>query len=135
MNLSNDKRSPEGGIAGAGTFGGCNKTASAQFTVGDIGFGSAWTAEDTMAASIIRLECENDELRAEVALLREEQPILAQFKVLAESLVKTQVEMKQERGQWRECAERLAQWVRSRASFELEALQALNEFERLKEGK
>jgi len=32
--------------------------------------------EDAMAASIVRLECENDELRAEVALLREEQRIL-----------------------------------------------------------
>jgi hypothetical protein len=31
--------------------------------------------EDAMAASIVRLECENEELRAEVALLREEQAI------------------------------------------------------------
>ncbi len=32
--------------------------------------------EDAMAASIVRLECENDELRAEVAMLREERAIL-----------------------------------------------------------
>jgi hypothetical protein len=62
--------------AGAGTFGGCNQTALAHFTVGEIGFGPSWSAEDSMAASIIRLEQENQELRAEVALLREEQSIL-----------------------------------------------------------
>ncbi len=62
--------------AGAGTFGGCIQTAPAQFTVGSVGFGPAWSAEDSMAASIIRLEQENSELRAEVALLREEQNIL-----------------------------------------------------------
>jgi hypothetical protein len=44
--------------------------------VGEIGFGPSWSAEDSMAASIIRLEQENQELRAEVALLREEQSIL-----------------------------------------------------------
>jgi hypothetical protein len=62
--------------AGAGTFGGCTQTALAKFTVGEIGFGPCWSAEDSMAASIIRLEQENQELRAEVALLREEQNIL-----------------------------------------------------------
>lgn len=61
--------------AGAVSFGG-TQAALAQFTVGQIGFGPAWTAEDSMAASIIRLEQENQELRAEVALLREEQNIL-----------------------------------------------------------
>jgi hypothetical protein len=62
--------------AGAGTFGGCNQTALAQFQVGAVGFGTNWSAEDSMAASIIRLECEKSELEAEVALLREEQRIL-----------------------------------------------------------
>jgi len=62
--------------AGAGTFGGCNQTALAHFTVGEIGFGPCWSSEDSMAASIIRLECEKSELEAEVALLREEQRIL-----------------------------------------------------------
>ena len=63
--------------AGAGTFGGCIQTASAQFEVGSIGFGPHWNnAEDAMAASIIRLECQKDELNAEVALLREQAPIM-----------------------------------------------------------
>jgi len=62
--------------AGAVDLGGSAQAALAQFTVGQIGFGPAWTAEDSMAASIIRLEQENQELRAEVALLREEQIIL-----------------------------------------------------------
>ena len=73
----------EGGIhqnAGAVSFGGTQQTALAQFTVGDIGFGPSWGADDSMAASIIRLEQENQELRAEVALLREEQKILARAK-------------------------------------------------------
>jgi hypothetical protein len=42
--------------------------------------------------------------------------------------------LERERNQWRECAEMLAGWIRSRASFDLVALEALNEFERLKEG-
>jgi hypothetical protein len=62
--------------AGAVAFGGSQKAASAQFTVGEIGFGPTWSAEDSMAASIIRLQCEKSELEAEVALLREEQRIL-----------------------------------------------------------
>jgi hypothetical protein len=61
--------------AGAVDFGG-PQAAPAQFTVGEIGFGPAWSAEDSMAAAIIRLEQENQELRAEVALLQEEQSIL-----------------------------------------------------------
>jgi hypothetical protein len=59
-----------------GTLGGAANAGPAPLTVGAVGFGPNWTTEDSMAASIIRLECENDELRAEVALLREEQAIL-----------------------------------------------------------
>jgi hypothetical protein len=70
----------EGGIhqkAGAGQLGGCNIPASAQFTVGAVGFGPHWSnAEDAMAASIIRLECQKDEMNAEVALLREQARIM-----------------------------------------------------------
>lgn len=51
-------------------------------TLGSVSFGPAHSlrvdVEDSMAASIIRLEQENEELRAEVALLREEQKILAE---------------------------------------------------------
>jgi len=70
----------EGGIhqkAGAVNLGGFAQAASAQFTVGEIGFGPHWNnAEDAMAASIIRLECQKDELNAEVALLREQARIM-----------------------------------------------------------
>jgi uncharacterized coiled-coil DUF342 family protein len=46
-------------------------------TVGAVGFGPAWTMEDSMAASIVRLECEADELRAEVAMLKQGMAIVA----------------------------------------------------------
>lgn len=88
MNLSDDNRRSEGGIAEAVAFGGHNNAASAQFTVGSVGFGpsfdddevqlthAGWRAvTDGMAASIVRLECEADELRARVAVLEEEQKI------------------------------------------------------------
>ncbi len=35
--------------------------------------------------------------------------------------------------QWRSCAERLADWIRGRASFDESAVDALAEFERMKE--
>jgi hypothetical protein len=41
---------------------------------------ASYSTEDSMAASIVRLECEADELRAEVAMLREERNILARAK-------------------------------------------------------
>ena len=62
--------------AEAVAFGGHNNAASENFTVGEIGFGPSWSTEDSMAASIIRLEQENSELKAEVALLLEERNIL-----------------------------------------------------------
>jgi hypothetical protein len=79
--------------AGAVDLGGSAQAALAQFTVGEIGFGPSWSdglyeearkagictacgMADSMAASIIRLEQENQELRAEVALLLEERNIL-----------------------------------------------------------
>jgi hypothetical protein len=46
-------------------------------TVGAVGFGPAWTMEDSMAASIVRLECEKSELEAEVAMLKEAMLLLA----------------------------------------------------------
>ena len=77
MNL----QTPMGSVSNAGAvaFGG-PQAAPAHFQVGAVGFGPSWTVEDSMAASIIRLEQENQELRAEVALLREEQKILARAK-------------------------------------------------------
>ena len=74
--------------AGAVSFGG-TQAALAHFQVGAVGFGPSWDDDevqltragwkritDGMAASIVRLECENQELRAEVALLLEERNIL-----------------------------------------------------------
>jgi hypothetical protein len=80
MNLSNGQATfPQGGDSGAGgTLGGAANAGPAHpLTVGAVGFGAGWSTEDSMAASIIRLECENDELRARVAVLEEEQRILA----------------------------------------------------------
>ena len=67
-----------------------------------------YSAEDSMAASIVRLECEADELRAEVAMLKEQARILAeerdearvQFRsveALGMALVKTIDELKTEK--------------------------------------
>ena len=53
-----------------------NSPARTPVTVGAVGFGPSWTVEDSMAASIIRLEQDNQELRAEVALLTEQARIL-----------------------------------------------------------
>jgi uncharacterized coiled-coil DUF342 family protein len=39
---------------------------------------ASYSSEDSMAASILRLECEADELRAEVAMLKEQARILAE---------------------------------------------------------
>ncbi len=61
-----------------------NNNLVGEMLVGRVGFGESfqacpanYSAEDAMAASIVRLECENEELRAEVALLREQARILA----------------------------------------------------------
>jgi cell division protein FtsB len=89
-------------------FGGHNNAASAQFAVGEVGFGPNWNAEDSMAASIVRLECEADELRAEVAMLQEQTRIITEERdeariqyrsteALGMALVKTIGEMKAER--------------------------------------
>ncbi len=80
----------EGRPAGAVDLGGSVQAALAGYPVGAIHFGPAWEDDsvqlthkgwsqitDGMAKSIVRLECENDELRAEVAILREQARILA----------------------------------------------------------
>ena len=60
-----------------------SKTLVREMLVGRAGFGESfqacpanYSAEDAMAASIVRLECEADELRAEVALLQQQARIL-----------------------------------------------------------
>jgi hypothetical protein len=63
--------------AGAVELGGSAQAAPAHpLVVGELGFGPSWTMEDSMAASIVRLECEKEELIARVAVLEEEQKIL-----------------------------------------------------------
>jgi len=76
--------------------------------VGRVGFGesfqacsASYSAEDSMAASIVRLECEADELRASVALLEAERDLLrVQFraaKALGMALVKSIGQLKEEK--------------------------------------
>jgi hypothetical protein len=78
MNLSDDKQSPLGRNAGAVPVWGPAHAAPAHFEVGAVGFGPAWTMEDSMAASIVRLEQENEELRATAAMLQAQARILAE---------------------------------------------------------
>lgn len=63
--------------AGEGVRGEHIQTSPAQFAVGAVGFAPHWSAEDSMAASIVRLAQENQELRAKVALLQERARIMA----------------------------------------------------------
>ena len=82
----------ETGNAGAVAFGGPH-AAPAQFQVGAVGFGPAWSdglyeemrearvctacgMADSMAASIVRLERDNEELRAANAVAEQERAIL-----------------------------------------------------------
>ena len=78
MNLSEDKRRFQGGDSGGGgSLGTAAHAAPAHpMTVGAVGFGPAWTMEDSMAASIVRLEQEAEELRATVATWEVERGIL-----------------------------------------------------------
>jgi len=94
MNLSDDKRRFQRGDSGAGGSLGTAAHAGPahpHYEVGAVGFGPAWDDEedavqltwhgwkrvsDSMAASIVRLECENEELRATVATWEVERGIL-----------------------------------------------------------
>ncbi len=79
MNLSNGHTAFHGGgTSGAGDSLGAvaNAGPAHPLMVGAVGFGPAWTMEDSMAASIVRLECENEELRAQVAMNEVERGIL-----------------------------------------------------------
>ena len=109
--------------AGAVDLGGSNKAASVGYPVGAIHFGPDWEDDsvqlthkgwsqitDGMAKSIVRLECEAEELRAEVAMQREQARILADERdealvhyrsteALAMALVKTIDELKTEKAE------------------------------------
>ncbi len=124
MNLSNDKRCFQGETSRGGDgIGAVANAAPANFQVGAVGFGPCWQDDepslrelyDTACASIVRAECEADELRAEVALLKQGMVMLAQerdearvqvrsLNAFAESLVKTVNELKVERVELREKA-------------------------------
>ena len=110
MNLSQDNRSPDGGNSGggAGNWGQHQAAPAHPMTVGAVGFGPGWTMEDSMAASIVRLEQEREEANARIAMLEEQARILVaerdearlQYRsteALAMALVKTINEMKEER--------------------------------------
>jgi hypothetical protein len=119
MNLSQGQAAfPRvGNSGGGGTLGGSLQAAPAHpLTVGEIGFGPTWQDDepslrelyDTACASIVRAECEADELRAEVAMLKQAMLLLAEerdearvevrsLNAFAESLVKTIGELKAER--------------------------------------
>jgi hypothetical protein len=75
------------GRAGAVELGGSVKAAPVNptYQVGEIGFGPIWNDEpsvrelyDQACASIVRAECEADELRAEVAMLKQGMLLLAE---------------------------------------------------------
>ena len=90
-------------------------SAHPAYTVGEIGFGPQWEDEPTLrelydkaCQSIVRLECEADELRAEVAMLKQGMTLLAEerdeerlrvrsLNAFASSMVKTIGELKAER--------------------------------------
>jgi hypothetical protein len=136
MNLCNAQAAScreDNNSGGGGTLRGAFDAAPANsLTVGAVGFGPAWSDEpslrelyDTACASIVRAECEADELRAEVAMLKQGMVMLAEerdeerlrvrsLNAFASSLVKTIGELKAERVQyrlklsdWRDCAKRL----------------------------
>lgn len=79
--MNNLPLKPVGGVGGeaGGVCVGAQGAPSATFSIGSVGFGPHWSAEDSMAASIIRLEQENQELRAEVALAEAERIELAKM--------------------------------------------------------
>ena len=106
-----------------------SKTLVGEMLVGRVDFGessqarsASYSAEDAMARSIVRLECEAEELRAEVALLRGQARILAeerdearvQFRsveALGMALAKTINQMKEERADLRATIESLRDYA------------------------
>ena len=88
-----------------------SKTLVREMLVGRVGFGESFQAcsasyshtEDAMARSIVRLECEADELRATIALLEAERDLLRiqvqAGEQLGLALVKTIDELKAEKAE------------------------------------
>ena len=89
---------------GAVDLGGSNKAASVGYPLGAINFGPNYSStEDAMARSIVRLECENEELRASLAMVEAERDLLrAQVRAgegLFTSLVKTIGQLREEKAE------------------------------------
>lgn len=83
--------------------------ASAQLSVGAVGFGPHWSnTEDSMAASIIRLECEADELRAGAALAEAERIEMAK---MLRSEREAHAACQNERDELREVMAEIVTWV------------------------
>lgn len=85
MNFPLNKPSHRGGGNSGGVGIGVPGAPSEEsFTVGAVGFGPTWQDDepslremyDRACQTIVRLECEADELRAEVALLQEQARIM-----------------------------------------------------------
>jgi hypothetical protein len=81
MNLSHTKGGAD--RAGAVELGGSAKAAPVNLTVGEIGFGPAWSDEPTLrdlyeiaCQTIVRQDCELSEANARIAVLEAEQTIL-----------------------------------------------------------
>jgi len=90
--------------AGAEDLGGSNKAASVGYPLGAINFGPSYSStEDSMARSIVRLECEVEELRATIALMEGERDLLrVQFRAaenLAMALVNSINKLKEEKAE------------------------------------
>ena len=97
MNFGGPKTSGAGDSLGAVANAG---PAHPGYAVGAVGFGPAWTSEDSMAASIVRLECENEELRAQAAMNEVERGILVR------ELERLREMVADERARDAECAEK-----------------------------
>lgn len=78
MNLPHRQAASPGGDnrAGGDGIGTVANPPAQPLVVGSVGFGPAWTVEDSMAASIIRLEQELEEANARIAVLEEQARIL-----------------------------------------------------------
>jgi hypothetical protein len=90
MNLSLKQGSS--GNAGAVELGGSAKAASVNFEVGAVGFGPTWSdyeeglreMYDAACRTIVRMECEADELRAANAVAEQERILVRELERLRE---------------------------------------------------
>lgn len=134
---------------GGGALGGPIQAAPAHpLTVGSVGFGPMWEDQpslrelyDQAVSGLVRAEREVEELRAEVALLREERRILtnrqSRPRTWGAEYTDTLNLLKQQRDQWRECAEELARIIDDLDAHDEPTCKRINEsvdrFRRLKE--